>query len=165
MKMRTIGLVAIVAAAALALGAAAAMAGKSSVRTQLNGWKEVPSISTEGHGNFRAQIKGDEIHYRLRYSDLEGGDVLAAHIHLGRPATNGGVVAFLCGGGSKPACPQSGTVTGVIVASDVVGPVDQGIDPGEFDELKRAIKAKSTYANVHTETFPGGEIRGNLLKI
>ncbi len=165
MKMRTIGLVAVVAAAALALGGAAALAGKSSVRTQLNGFKEVPSISTDGHGSFRAQIKGDEIHYRLRYSDLEGGDVLFAHIHLGRPATAGGVVAFLCGGGSKPACPQSGTVTGVIVASDVVGPADQGIEPGEFDELKRAIRAKSTYVNVHTEAFPNGEIRGNLLKV
>ena len=164
MKMRTIGRVAIVAAAALALGGAAALAGKSSVSTQLNGWKEVPSISTDGHGSFRAEIKGDEIHYRLRYNDLEGGDVLFAHIHLGRPATAGGVVAFLCGGGSKPACPQSGTVTGVIVASDVVGPADQGIEPGEFDELKRAIRAKSTYVNVHTEAFPNGEIRGNLLK-
>jgi hypothetical protein len=163
MKMRTIGVVAIVAAAALALGGAA-LAGKSSVRTQLNGWKEVPSISTDGHGSFRAQIMGDEIHYRLRYSGLEGGAVLFAHIHLGRPATNGGVAAFLCGGGDKDACPQSGTVTGVIDAEDVVGPAEQGIDPGEFDELKRAIKAKSTYVNVHTETFPGGEIRGNLLK-
>jgi hypothetical protein len=55
-------------------------------------------------------------------------------------------------------------VTGVIVASDVVGPADQGIEPGEFDELKRAIRAKSTYVNVHTEAFPNGEIRGNLLK-
>lgn len=35
--------------------------------------------------------------------------MLFAHIHVGRPGTNGGVAAFLCGGGDKPACPLSGT--------------------------------------------------------
>jgi hypothetical protein len=32
----------------------------------------------------------------------------------------------------------------------------------EFDELVRAIRAGVTYVNVHSETFPGGEIRGQL---
>ncbi|HWC71874.1 MAG TPA: CHRD domain-containing protein [Actinomycetota bacterium] len=164
MRTRTIGIVAVVAAAVLALGAAAAMAGRSSVGTQLNGFKEAPVISTDGEGSFRAEIRAGEVHYRLRYDDLEGGEVLFAHIHLGKPLTNGGVVAFLCGGGSKPACPASGTVTGVIVPSDVVGPADQGIEPGEFDELVRAIRRNATYVNVHTEDFPSGEIRGNLIR-
>jgi hypothetical protein len=43
-----------------------------------------------------------------------------------------------------------------------VGPAGQGIAAGEFDELVRAIKAGVTYANVHSEMFPGGEIRGQL---
>lgn len=165
MRVRTMGVAAVAASVALVIGAAVAMAVRTNADAQLNGYKEVPAISTTGGGRFSAEIGNGKVDYTLRYGDLEGGDVLFAHIHLGRPATNGGVAAFLCGGGSKPACPQSGTVTGVIVASDVVGPVEQGIDPGEFDELKRAIKAKSTYVNVHTETFPTGEIRGNLLKV
>ena len=79
---------------------------------------------------------------------------------------NGGVSAFFCGGGGKPACPTpSGTVTGVIVPADIVGPAAQGINPGEptaFDELVRAIRSGFAYANVHTTRWPGGEIRGQL---
>lgn len=83
----------------------------------------------------------------LRYADLEGtvgGGVLFAHIHLGRRATNGGVVAFLCGGGGKPACPSpDGEISGTIVPADIVGPGAQGITAGEptaFAEFVRAIR-------------------------
>jgi hypothetical protein len=44
----------------------------------------------------------------------------------------------------------------------VVGPTGQGIGPQEFDELLRAIRAGVTYANVHSTTFGGGEIRAQL---
>jgi hypothetical protein len=89
---------------------------------------------------------------------------LFAHIHFGQKNVSGGVAAFLCGGGSKPAaCPaREGTVTGTIVAADVVGPSNQGIAAGEFAELVRAIRAGKTYANVHSSKFPGGEIRGQI---
>jgi hypothetical protein len=49
------------------------------------------------------------------------------------------------------ACPSpSGTIT----AADVVGPTAQGVAPGEFDELVRAIRAGAAYANVHSTLFP-----------
>ena len=73
------------------------------------------------------------------------------------------MVAFLCGGGDKPVCPASGTVTGVIDPADVIGPEDQGIAAGEFQELVRAIRRNATYVNVHTDAFPNGEIRGNVV--
>lgn len=126
----------------------------------LNGLRETPSVSTAGRGSITLRIDGDTIHYELSYRDLTGPPG-AAHIHFGRPDVAGGVAAFLCGG-TKPACPESGTVAGTIVAADVVGPTDQGIAPGEFTELVRAIRAGATYANVHTEMFQNGEIRGNL---
>jgi hypothetical protein len=75
---------------------------------------------------------------------------------------NGGVATFLCGGGGKPACPPSGTVTGTISASDVIGPASQGIAAGELDALVRAMRHGVTYANVHTDKFPDGEIRGQI---
>ena len=53
-------------------------------------------------------------------------------------------------------------MTGTILPSDVVGPAGQGIAAGEFAELVRAIRNGATYANVHSEMFPGGEIRGNI---
>jgi hypothetical protein len=53
-------------------------------------------------------------------------------------------------------------VQGTLHAADVIGPAAQGIDPGQFGELVRAIRAGATYANVHTEKYPGGEIRTQL---
>lgn len=138
--------------------------GGNTVRARLIGYEETPlSLSTTGRGDFRARIDAaaQTITYRLSYSNLEGASTLAAHIHLGQRRTTGGVSAFLCGGGDKPACPATaGTVTGVIDAADVIGPAAQGIAAGEFDELVRAIRSGATYTNVHTNLRPSGEIRG-----
>jgi CHRD domain len=55
------------------------------------------------------------------------------------------------------------TISGTFTAADVTaGASAQGIGTGEYDELVRAIDAGKTYANVHTTTWPGGEIRAQL---
>lgn len=139
--------------------------GARRVRADLNGLQENPTLSTTGRGHLTAAIDDEArtIEYRLEYSDLEGGNATAAHIHVGTRHVNGGVSAFLCGGGGKPACPGTeGSVEGVITAADVVGPTAQGVEAGSFDELVRMIRAGATYANVHTPRWPGGEIRGQL---
>ena len=136
--------------------------GRHTLNAELDGYQETPSISTTGSGEFKARLRDDSIEYKLRYGGLEGGTVLFAHIHLGQEHTAGGVVAFLCGGDGKPACPQSGTVRGTITAADVNALTAQGIAEGELDELVRAMKTGNTYANVHTDQFRSGEIRGQI---
>jgi len=132
-------------------------------RATLSGYEETPSVSTVAKGKFRAEIDGDSIDYRLTYTGIEGGTTLAAHIHFGQRHTAGGVSAFLCGGGDKPACPTTGgTVEGTIDAADVIGPAGQGILAGQLNELVRALRAGATYVNVHSTTFPAGEIRGQV---
>jgi hypothetical protein len=155
---------------------AAAVAGdvNRNVREHLSGYQEVavapnPStISTSGTGDFDAEVRDDRIEYTLSYGGLEG-DVLQAHIHLGARAIAGGISAFLCsnlgnGPAGTPTCPgpRDGTVTGTIEPADVVGPTGQGIAPGEYAELLRAIRAGATYANVHTSKYTAGEIRAQL---
>jgi hypothetical protein len=156
------------ALAVLAIGSyATADSGKKNVSTgPMSGYLEgAPGgpVSSVAGGSFEATIDDDasEIDFTLTYADLEA-PVLFAHIHFGQRSVNGGVAAFLCGGGGKPACPQSGTVTGTIVPADVVGPAGQGIAAGEFGELVAAIRAGRTYANVHSTKFPAGEIRGQI---
>ena len=128
--------------------------GKAPARRTWTATRRCPAISTTGDGKFKVKVNGDSVEYKLRYSGLSS-PVKFAHIHFGREGVNGGVIAFLCGGGGKPACPASGEVTGTIVPADVVGPADQGIaaEPSEFAEFVRALKAGVTYANVHTDTF------------
>lgn len=133
----------------------------------LAGYEEVPAISTEGGGSFRARMSGsDAFTFRLTYGELSS-HVQQAHIHFGQRSVNGGVAVFLCSNlGNGPAgtapCPDAGEVTGTIAAAQVIGPAGQGIAPGEFEEVIEAIRAGVAYVNVHTDTFPGGEIRGQL---
>jgi len=134
-------------------------------RARLNGYQESPSVFTTGKGQFLATLSADgtTLSYTLSYSGLEGTTTTAAHIHFGQKGIAGGVAAFLCGGGGKPACTAtSGTVSGTIVAADVIGPGAQGIAAGEFGELLTAMEDGFTYANVHTNKHPGGEIRGHI---
>ena len=133
-------------------------------KARLLGFNEVPAVSSTGSGKFRARIIDDSsIVFELTYENLEGTTTTAAHVHLGNKSDAGGVSYFLCGGGGKPACtPTSGTITGTVIAADVIGPVGQGIAAGEFAEVLRAMRAGVTYANVHTNKQPSGEIRGQL---
>ena len=153
----------IAAAGLLLVGLAPVAVGDDNKKFEasLNGYYEVPSISTVARGSFKAELKGSTLHYRLTIRDFSENP-LFAHIHFARPDVNGGVIAFLCGGGGKPACPANGTVTGTIVAANVVGPADRGIAAGEFAELIRAMRNGATYANIHSNTYQPGEIRGNI---
>jgi hypothetical protein len=167
------------AVAVLAVGAAGAttaLAGGGGKGKEFNekltGYEETPlAISTAGHGKFQARIRnGNEITYRLRWSDLEGA-VTQSHIHFGARSQTGGVSVFLCtnvGGGpaGTQACPttKQATITGTIHPADVIGPGGQGIAAGEFGELVRAMKAGVTYVNVHSQLYLGGEIRAQLEK-
>jgi hypothetical protein len=154
-------------ALALAVGivtVATAGNGKGNGRSfgaELKGFSEVPAVSTAARGRISLQVNGSQIRYKLSYSGLEG-PVRFAHIHFAQEDVNGGVAAFLCGGNGKPACPQSGEVTGTITASNVIGPAAQGIAAGEINELIVAIRKEKTYANVHSNKFPDGEIRGQI---
>src|SRR3954453_9962777 len=139
----------------------------------LTGYEEVPTLSTQGNGSFQASINRgkDEIRYRLHYHGPfdagPNGVVTQAHIHLGARAVSGGIIAFLCsnlgnGPAGTPACPAEGPATRTITAPQAAGPADQGIAPAEFAELVRALRAGAAYANVHTTTNAGGEIRGQI---
>jgi hypothetical protein len=152
--------------------------------TRLSGFNEVhfisgpPSalrgaVSTPAKGTFRALIDGDIIHYELSYEDLTG-TVTQGHIHFGQQHTVGGIVVWLCQTDAVPApesvaaltpvCPgpTEGTVRGTITPAQVLEAVGQGLAAGAFDDLVDAIRAGATYANVHSTTFPPGEVRGQL---
>jgi hypothetical protein len=152
-------------AAVLASAVPAGALAQATFEARLSGFQEVPSVSTAGTGRFTATVQGSgadtRIEYQLDYRGLTGA-ATAAHIHFAQRGVAGAVSAFLCGGGDKPACPAEGTVTGTIDAADVTGPEARGLAAGEIEELVRAMRSGATYANVHTPTFPDGEIRGQI---
>lgn len=146
------------------------------IKEFLTGYEEVPSVSTTGNGRFSARINNDEseIQWELSYSDLEGA-VQQAHIHFAQAGVNGGISVFLCTNlgngpaGTQPCPAPPATISGTIVAADVSPNIpatldarNQGLGTGEIDELIAAIRAGSTYVNVHSTFRPTGEIRSQI---
>jgi CHRD domain-containing protein len=177
--MRRKGILAGLAAALAALGIAAfALAdgpGFNHLSDSLTGYQEVAAVSTGGHATFTADLSKDgTIAWEMTYGGMES-DVTQSHIHFGQRSVNGGISVFLCTNlGNGPvgtqACPlRAGTISGVITAADVSPNIPataaartQGINTGELEEFLRAMDAGKTYANIHTVSLPGGEIRAQL---
>lgn len=139
---------------------------RQAFRARLTGFQEAPSaISTAASGQFRAKLSADggALEFEMEYEGLQA-DALFSHVHLGPVHQSGGIMFFICGGGSKPTpCPlRAGTVSGTVTQADVIGPTGQGISAGEFAEALRAMRSGAAYVNVHSTLFPGGEIRGQI---
>lgn len=161
-------------ATALAMATAAAPAVAQTVHARLQGYQEVPAVSSPGGGEFRAKIDraAGTIFYELEYAGLQGTATMA-HIHIGQHGVNGGVSVWLCQSATNPApaavaasvptCPGAGgTVNGTLMASSVIGPAGQLVAAGEFDELVDAIRGGVAYVNVHSTAVPSGEVRGQI---
>ncbi|NML18421.1 CHRD domain-containing protein [Azohydromonas caseinilytica] len=147
------------------------------VQARLNGFQEVPSVSTFARATFNADVdRGAKlITWQLRYDALEG-EVQQAHLHFAQRGVNGGIVVFLCsnldnGPAGTPLCPgpHSGMLSGSITPNDVSPDIaatqpaiTQGIAPGQFNEMVRALNAGALYVNVHSTRWPTGEVRAQL---
>jgi hypothetical protein len=134
----------------------------------LQGGNENPPVISEGSGTFRVQFQNGS--FRLTYDVAsDTSDVTQAHLHIGNPGTNGGIVVYLCSdlGNTPPGatvrdCPDSpGEVTGEVLATDVLA-VPDIIEAGDLEGLERLARQGAVYANVHTDAHPPGEVRGQL---
>jgi hypothetical protein len=139
------------------------------VRAHLVGVNEVPAVSSPATADFRAVIdeEAGTISYTIKYEGFVN-TVTQSHFHFGQHHTMGGISVFICtnlgNSPGSPGCPAvSGEISGVAMAANVIGPAGQGISPGEFSELIAAIREGSVYVNIHSNVFPAGEIRGQLV--
>lgn len=107
----------------------------------LNGFQETPptgSLET-GEGIFYFNPGTSELSYDITVSGLTGSFTVA-HIHLGEPGVSGGPITPLAGG---PLTFQGSTV---LSAPHVA-----------------ALLAGDLYVNVHSDAFPAGELRGQIV--
>lgn len=152
--------------------------GKSStLRATLSASREVPIVVSGATGSFRATLSEDETSftYELDYADFEG-NVTQSHIHLAQPFASGGISVWLCKTGlvtvpanvpaDTPVCGAAGgegpEAVGTISAEDVVGPTGQAVPVAAFADLLAAIRNGNAYVNVHSQSAPGGEVRGQI---
>jgi CHRD domain len=168
------------ALAATLCAAATAQADDSSTverfHARLSGFNEVGGVGaaqtgailSDGTATAEAELdKGaGTATYTLTLSGFRS-NVLQAHIHFGKTHVGGGILVFFCSNlpsppPNTPACPQSGTVTGTWTAASVRAIPGQNVTAGDFDALVDALESNTAYANIHTVSFPVGEIRGQM---
>ena len=126
----------------------------------LSGSNEVPAVASAGSGFASATVSEDEttLDYRLYVNDL--ADVTMAHIHIGAAGTNGPVAAFLFGPEDPGVIADGLIAEGTITEADLVATA--GVFDGTMAQLLQLVRSGDAYVNVHTETNPSGEIRGQL---
>jgi hypothetical protein len=136
------------------------------------------AVLTDATGTLQLDLdkKTSTIAYTLTYTGPFTSDVQQAHIHFGKSRDSGGIVVWLCQTAAKPApasvnaitpfCTTTpsptATVTGTIMGANVLALAGQNVPAGVFDVITDAITSHTAYANIHTATFPGGEIRGQV---
>jgi CHRD domain len=127
-------------------------------KAKLTGKQEVPATMTKGTGEaiFKLSKDGKEITYILKVKGLE--NIRAAHIHAGKMGEEGEVLVGLFGGPKKEGMFSGVLAKGTITDTNLVGPL-AGKTIGDLVEL---IKSGGTYVNVHTDKYPGGELRGQV---
>lgn len=124
----------------------------------LTGGEIVPPVSTTATGTCIANLDAasTEVGYKLTVQNIE--NAASASIHLAPAGQTGEVIAMLYPGPTKPG-PFSGTLAeGSLRVADLRGPL-----AGEpMSRMLSVLRAGSTYVQVNTDSFPGGEIRGQL---
>jgi CHRD domain len=129
----------------IALWAGPSQAAPEAFKVPLTGAQQVPPVQTAGTGT--ADLTYDPtthvIKWSIMYSGLSG-PVTMAHIHAAAEGKNGPVQIWLTKKGSPVGNPIKGHAT---------------LTP----EQAKDFEAGQWYINVHTESHPGGEIRGQVM--
>lgn len=159
----------------LALGSLSAWgAGTTFESGALSGLNEVPPNASTGTG-FASVFYGVDSQHALRvnatFSDLLG-NVTAAHIHCCTPpGSNAGVATAVPTFPGFPMGVKSGTYSQIFDLSlaSSFNPAfitaNGGTVAGAEKALVDGLIASNAYFNIHTDLFPGGEIRANLLMV
>jgi Fe2+ transport system protein FeoA len=114
----------------------------------LSGVQEVPSVMTMGAGDVRAELTGDNLAISGNYDNLSS-KITMAHIHIGKAGENGPVLF-----GLNLSLNEDST-SGSFESADNLFTLTEG----QIDTLKMG----GYYVNIHTENFPAGELRGQVM--
>jgi hypothetical protein len=161
---------------AMTVGPAMASPHTEQFHAVFSGFNEVGALNAESGailsaGRATLELKLDRVNqtlsFVLNYSDLST-PVTQAHIHFGKKHMAGEVMVFFCSNltsapaGTQPCPANGGTVTGTISAVNVLAIAGQNVPAGDFQALIDALESDTAYANIHTTSFPAGEIRGQV---
>lgn len=130
--------------------------GPARFQAPLSSEEEVPPNASGGTGVSTVDLNAEqtEIAFTLEFAGL-GSEATAAHIHVGPPGENGPIIFTLA------MAPLTGPVSGTLTAANLEPRPAQGVNT--FADAVDALLRGNAYVNVHSNTFPNGEIRGQLI--
>jgi len=121
-------------------------------QTNLAGSQEVPPIITNAHGALVVELKGTTMIVTGSAKDLASGINTAVrmggHFHLGYAGQNGGIQIEL-----TPTVDTGNTSVRYLAANNTFTLTATQLT---------ALRNQQFYANIHTNTYPSGEIRGQV---
>lgn len=123
--------------------------------TSLSGWEEVPSNNSSARGWGMFKEMDNSIWYKINVTGLD--KIMKAHLHLGETGKNGDPIVMLFDSG--PTGLINGTlVSGNITTGDFLGPMSGK----SIADILSKMKSGEIYLNIHTGSFPNGELRGQI---
>ncbi|MFL6207354.1 MAG: CHRD domain-containing protein [Pyrinomonadaceae bacterium] len=139
--------------------------------TTLSGANEVPAAASAGTGSATVTINGNFMTVSITFSNLSG-NTTASHIHCCQPVgTNAQVATTTPTFPGFPLGVQSGTYlqTFDLTQASSYNPAFITAHGGTVTQaqadLIAGLLAGQAYLNIHTNLFPGGEIRGQLAPV
>lgn len=114
-----------------------------------------PSTAT-GTATFTYDPATSTFSYTITVNGLT--NIVGSHIHVARQGVNGTIAVDFFAGTTPPA----GTVNGQLVAGTIGSGNMTATSPISFASLLPLMRLGDVYVNVHTQTFTGGEIRGQI---
>jgi len=150
-------------------GATSATASSPATRfvAHLTGAEEVPPTGATGTGTLDIRLVSNGTKLRFKLTSNGVSQITQSHIHIGAKGTNGPVTVYFFATPPAPWNSVTGDnfeVGGVRTAADVHGnhPGTTPPVPFTFAEVVAALRSGNAYANIHSPTFPAGEIRGQI---
>lgn len=126
----------------------------------LSGKDEVPPTKSIANGTakFLVNENDSQISYWANLTGLK--KIIQAHIHNGTSGQNGDVLVNLSNSKSakNPDNPEI-QLTGTITKDDLQGP----LKGRELSDLLIVMRNGQAYVNAHTEIYPKGAIRGQIM--
>lgn len=119
----------------------------------LGGSQEVPSVVSSGNGAVKVEWTNGQVAVTGSFTDLindfDSEVAGGAHIHFGLPGQNGDIALVL--GATVDEDKRSGVFTSMLNTFEIDAPMED------------AFMNRASYVNIHTNGFPGGEVRGQVL--
>jgi hypothetical protein len=131
----------------------------------LSGEEEVPPVDADTTGFIEAEFDEELSSVDYDLDVFDGEAIVAAHFHCAPEGENGPVIAFLFGPESDGVDVDGGLASGTIVDDDLL---EAGMDCptpiSDVESLETAMAEGDIYTNVHSEEFPDGVARGQMVE-